>query len=87
VHFNGLNKWSFLAGLSGPCAPSLLWILLRVNEGACNDYQEARACVSLDAKRGKSVHWTSYSGKEVNSLKESSLQFDTEEFLPSLVRE
>jgi hypothetical protein len=48
VHFNGLNKWFFLPGLSGPCTPPLLWILLRVNEGAGNDYQEAGAGVSLD---------------------------------------
>jgi hypothetical protein len=57
VHFNGLNKWFFLPGLSGPCWPSLLWILSRglliglsrrLNDGACKDDQKARTRVSIE---------------------------------------
>jgi len=56
VHFNGLNKWFFLAGLSGPCGPSLLWVWSsglgglsgRLKNGACKDDQEAGARVFIE---------------------------------------
>jgi len=56
VHFNGLNKWFFLPGLSGPCGPSLLWVLSRglrglsrrLKDDACKDDQKARPRVSIE---------------------------------------
>jgi hypothetical protein len=56
VHFNGLNKWFFLPGLSGPSGPSLLGVWSsglgglsgRLNDGACKDDQEAGARVFIE---------------------------------------
>jgi len=48
VHFDRLDKWFFLPWLSGLCAPLLRGLSGGLNDGACQDYQQPGARVSIE---------------------------------------